>query len=264
LRGVGIAVPASVGNGRLVQASGLGWRNVDVIDQLGVRAAVPVTVGNDATLAGLAEVRRGAAVGASVALHIAVEVGIGGVLLDHGRPIASSTGASGEFGHLPFGDPARPCPCGARGCWDVDADARALVRYAGGRPGRNPRTAADAVLTRAAGGDADARAAVHQVAHSLGRGLAGIVNALDPAVVTLSGLAVDLLAVDRPVVNAAYRAGLMRFHRRNAPPLLAARFPADGSLRGAAELAFDGVLSDAGLDDWQAAHTGPEPEENTR
>jgi predicted NBD/HSP70 family sugar kinase len=303
LRGVGIAVPASVSNGRLVQASSLGWRDVDVLDKLGLGTAVPVTVGNDATLAGLAEARRGAAVGASVALHIAVEVGIGGVLLDKGRPVVGSTGAGGEFGHLPFGDPAQRCPCGARGCWDVDADARALIRYAGRRPGRNPRTAAAAVLAQAAllagrgrtGAPARAaRTAVHartagptdpashptaasqaagaaalravqQVAGNLGRGLAGLVNALDPEVVTLSGLAVELLAVARPVVEDAYQAGLMRFRRRDPPPLLVAGFPADGSLRGAAELTFDRVLSDAGLDDWQAARTGQAPtEEDTR
>jgi predicted NBD/HSP70 family sugar kinase len=261
LRGVGIAVPASVGNGRLVQASSLGWRDVDVIDLLSLPAALPVLVGNDATLAGLAEARRGAAVGASVALHITVEVGIGGVLLDRGQPMVGSTGSGGEFGHLPFGDPGQRCPCGARGCWDVDADARALVRHAGRRPARNPRTAAAAVLASAAGRagvtEPAARVAVERVAGSLGRGLAGLVNALDPEVVTLSGLAVDLLGVAGRVVEDAYRAGLMRFRRRAAPPLLAARFPADGSLRGAAELTFDRVLSDAGLDAWQAAHASP-------
>jgi predicted NBD/HSP70 family sugar kinase len=112
------------------------------------------------------------------------------------------------------------------------------------------------VLARAAAGDAAAGAAVQRVGRSLGRGLAGIVNALDPEVVTLSGLAVDLLATARPVIEDAYRAGLMAFRRRAAPPLRSAGFPADGSLRGAAELAFDRVLCDAGLDDWQAAHTG--------
>lgn len=281
LRGIGIAAPASVGDGRLVQASSLGWRDVDVVAELRAGAVlppVPVIVGNDATLAGLAEARRGAAAGASLALHITVEVGIGGVLLEQGRPIAGSTGSGGEFGHLPFGDPDLRCPCGARGCWDVDADARALLRYAGRRPGRNPRTAAAALLARAAAGPAadgpaaDERAAVERVAGNLGRGLAGLVNALDPAVVTLSGLAVDLLAVAGPELAAAYRAGLMRFRRPAAPPLLVARFPADGSLRGAAELTFDRVLSAAGLDAWQAARTGhgaragagPAEEEDTR
>ena len=41
----------------------------------------PVLAGNDATLAGLAEARRGVLRGVPVALHLHVATGIGGVLL---------------------------------------------------------------------------------------------------------------------------------------------------------------------------------------
>jgi hypothetical protein len=43
----------------------------------------------------------------------------------------------------------------------------------------------------------------------------------------------------------------MRFRRTDPPPLVPAKFPDEGSLRGAAELAFDTILSDAGIDRWQ-------------
>jgi predicted NBD/HSP70 family sugar kinase len=209
-----------------------------------------VLIGNDATLGGVAEARRGAGLGADVALHLTVEVGIGGALLDHGRPVAGSTGAGGEFGHLPFGDPARRCPCGADGCWDLDFDGRTLARRLGLGGLDDPRTATATVLARARAGDPAAVAMADAAATSLGRGTAGLVNALDPEVVTLSGLAATLLEVAEPRITDAYRRGLMRFRRLSPPPLTAARFPDDGALHGAAELAFDLVLSDAGIDAW--------------
>ncbi|MFC4532671.1 ROK family transcriptional regulator [Sphaerisporangium dianthi] len=253
LRAIGISVPGTISDGRLVAAATLGWRDVDMARRLALTAPPPVVVGNDATMAGVAEARRGAAAGAGVTLSLTVEVGIGGVLLEHGRATTGATGAGGEFGHMPFGDPALECPCGARGCWDVEVDGRALARLMGDPPPAAPRSAAEAVLRRARDGDAAARSAADQVARNLGRGVAGLVNALDPHVVTLSGLAVAIMDVAGPSVRAAYESGLMAFRRPAPPPLLRARFHEDGSLRGAAELAFDAVLCEAGLQEWRRA-----------
>ena len=90
------------------------------------------------------------------------------------------------------------------------------------------------------------------MATSLGRGTAGLVNALDPEVVTLSGMAAALLGAARPQIEDAYTRGLMLFRRTDPPPVILASFPDDGALRGAAELAFDLVLSEAGIDAWHA------------
>ena len=254
LRAVGVALPGIISGGRLIQASHLGWHDVDVAAGL-PQLALPVVIGNDATLGGVTEARRGAAIGADLALHLTVEVGLGGALLDHGRPVAGSTGAGGEFGHLPFGDPARHCPCGADGCWDLDFDGRTLARRLRIPDHDDPRTATETVMDQARAGDPAALAIVHELAASLGRGTAGLVNALDPRVVTLSGLAAALLDVAGPQIEAAYRRGLMRFRRSDAPAVIPARFPEDGALRGAAELAFDLVLSEAGIDAWLQART---------
>uniref|UniRef100_UPI001C5DF1B0 ROK family transcriptional regulator n=1 Tax=Pseudonocardia nigra TaxID=1921578 RepID=UPI001C5DF1B0 len=176
VQAVGIAVAATVQRGRVVQAASLGWGPVD-LGPLTAGVGVPMVVDNDATLAGVAEARGGAAAGAATALHITVEVGIGGTLVVDGRPLRGATGAGGEFGHLPLGDRGLRCPCGALGCWDLTVDGRALARHLGDAPPRDPRTYARAVLARP---DAAARAAVDAAAASLGAGVAGLVNALAP------------------------------------------------------------------------------------
>jgi predicted NBD/HSP70 family sugar kinase len=252
IRAVSVAVPATVQGDRVVQASNLGWRDVS-LEPLRPDPSVPLLVGNDASLGGVAEARRGRGNRAGVVLHLTIEVGVGGVLVVGGQPVTGATGAGGEFGHLPFGDPARRCPCGARGCWDLEVDGRAMARTLARRIPRDPRTAGERILAAAASGDPAAGAAVRAAAAAFGRGTGALVNALDPDLVTISGLAIGLAEQAPATLERAYRDALMRFRRRHPPPLVASALGDDGILAGAAEIAFDTVLSDHGLRAWTAS-----------
>ncbi|MEJ2889932.1 ROK family transcriptional regulator [Actinomycetospora aeridis] len=247
---VGLAAPAPISDDGLVRATELAW---DAVDLGPVTAAldercpdpVPLLVGNDATLAGVAEARTGAAAGAGTAVYLTVEVGLGGALLLDGLPHLGAHGQAGEYGHLPFGDPARPCSCGATGCWGPEVDGRALARRLGDPPPGDPRSYALGVLERAAGGDAAAVHAVCGVAAALARGVAGLVAVHDPDVVVLGGLARGLRAA--PGFDEAYRRGLMAFRRDDPVPVRDAVHGDDGTLHGAAALALDHATSAEGL-----------------
>jgi predicted NBD/HSP70 family sugar kinase len=190
----------------------------------------------------VAEALRGAARGVPVALHLTVEVGVGGVLLVEGRPVLGATGAGGEFGHVPFGDPGLACPCGATGCWDVTVDGRAMARALGRPAPADPRAFAGEVLAAARAGDGPARAAVEQAAAALGRGVGALLNALDPAVVTLGGLGVDLLESAGGVFSAAVLRAAMTWRRSALPPIVPAVLGSRGPSIGAAESALAAVL----------------------
>ncbi|MEU4701151.1 ROK family transcriptional regulator [Nonomuraea dietziae] len=251
VRAVGVAVAATVQHGRVVQAATLGWDAVD-LGALASDARLPLLIGNDATLAGVAEAREGAAAGAATALHVMIEVGVGGTLVVDGRPVSGATGAGGEFGHLPLGEPGLRCPCGATGCWDLAVDGRAIARHLGEPPPDDPRTYALAAIARTSA-DAATAAAVGRTAGSFGGGLAGLINALDPDVVTLGGLAQPLRAAATPEFEAALTGGLMRFRRADPPRVVAAVLGQDGALHGAALTALDHVLTEAGMNAWTAA-----------
>lgn len=240
LRAVGVAIPGTVHGHTVVEATNLRWRGVD----LRGLTDLPLAVGNDASLAGVAEALRGAARDASVALHLTVEVGVGGVLIVEGRPVLGAAGAGGEFGHLPFGDPARHCPCGARGCWDLEVDGRAMARHAGRRAPRDPRAYAERTLTAARAGDPAAERACEATAAALGRGIGALLNAVDPAVVTLGGLGADLLAVAGPALHDGVRRGAMAWRRDALPPVLPAALGSTGPAIGAAESAMALVLTE--------------------
>ncbi|GAB3835138.1 ROK family transcriptional regulator [Kribbella italica] len=249
LQAVALAVPGTVRGLELLQASTLSWNDVDlspVVEGTGLF----LVAGNDATLAGVAEARTGAAAGAGTALHLIVEVGIGGTLLLDGVPVGGASGTAGEYGHTPYGDRSVRCPCGARGCWDLEIDGRALARHLGEPVPEDPYSYADDLLRRH---PAHAEAAIAKVAEALGAGLAGLVNAHDPAVITLGGLAVPLRAAAPAAFASAYEDNLMTFRRSAPPPVLEAAHPTDGVLRGAGALGIDHLTSEPALTAWEAA-----------
>ncbi|MGK5679555.1 ROK family transcriptional regulator [Actinoplanes sp. URMC 104] len=248
LRALGVSVPGTVSPALRLDASGPGWHDADLTAlhpaSLRPTSAAPLIVaGNDASLAAAAESARGAAVGASVALHLRIEGGLGGAIVDHGRLVIGATGSSGEFGHMPFGDPAVACACGAHGCWGTAVDGTALARLLGRPAPPDPVAFARQVI--ASPGAAE-QAAVRTVAAALGRGAAGLVNGLDADLVTLGSIGADLLAAAPDELHAAYRSGLMAIRRARPPLLLPAALGPDGPLAGAAESAWSALLSQLG------------------
>src|SRR5436305_7557992 len=131
---VGVAVPGLTAGTRVLDASMLGWREVELD---AISAGLPLIAGNDATMAAVAEARVHPAAG--VLLHLVLEVGIGGALVLEGRPAQGARGLAGEFGHLPFGDPDQVCGCGARGCWGLSFDPRRLASRLGEPEPADPR-----------------------------------------------------------------------------------------------------------------------------
>lgn len=245
--GIGVTVPGPTVGERLEHATLLGWRDVD-LSQVAPTPDIPVVVGNDATMAAMAEARLHTP---RTLLHIVVEVGLGGAFIVDGRPVPSSHGLQGEFGHLPFGDPGSRCPCGALGCWTLAFDVPQVARQAGLRVGPDPRGVLHRLFTdsRPSGRAGQTREAL---AADLGRGIAGLVNALDPDVVTLGGLAPELRATSPAGFDEALLDGLMTVHRERRPTIVNARAGDDAPLVGVGVSVFDRVLDAELLGRWAA------------
>jgi predicted NBD/HSP70 family sugar kinase len=255
--GIGVAVPSPVDGGMMVQPTLPDWQDIDVAAVLGPgRFPGPVLAGNDATLAGLAEARRGVLRGISVALHLHVATGIGGVLLSGGLPATGAHGSAGEFGHMPLTGGDERCRCGCTGCWELDAGARGLLRAAG-RAEQGDRVAQAEQIIATAAGDPRSGRALTRVAAALGRGIGSLVNAMDPEAVGLSGLAAGMYQADPDAVTAGYLSTLMRFRRGDPPALLPSSLGSLSALTGASELVFDAFLTARGLGAW------PLPEQKT-
>jgi predicted NBD/HSP70 family sugar kinase len=217
----------------------LGWRDVDIA-RVAPGPDLPLVVANDATMAAVAEARLHTPRPRTL-LHLVVEIGVGGAFVVNGRPVPSARGLHGEFGHLPLGNREQRCPCGALGCWTVAFDAPQVARRAGLRVGPDPRAWLHELFTDPRP-SARVRSTREALAADLGRGAAGLINALDPELVTLGGLAAELRASCPGAFADAVRTGLMTAHRDRPPDIVAARASEDAPLIGAGLSVFDHVL----------------------
>ncbi|MEO7664317.1 MAG: ROK family protein, partial [Candidatus Limnocylindrales bacterium] len=243
---VGIAVAGVVSRaGGLIRfAPNMGWVDVPLVHQLGAALGlgVPIDVANESDLGALAELRRGAARGADDVLYAHAEVGVGGGIIVDGRPLDGVGGYGGEIGHMPINPAGRPCRCGSIGCWETEVGEGALLARAG-YPLDGGRPAVDALIADAAAGGPVALAAIQETGAWLGRGLAGLVNILNPRRVVLGGI----FARIHPFVHDIVERDLDRF-ALVAPRQLVSVVPStlglDAPLVGAAELAFEPLLAD--------------------
>lgn len=205
--GIGFGGPVDSTHGRVVTSHHVeGWRDFDLGEWCRSRLGLPMALGNDADLAGLAEARLGAGRNCDPVFYITVGTGIGGGLIVAGRPYQGHGLAAAEIGHLRPGlDAETPhdiLESHAAG-WGIAARAQACLHSP------DPAQAADCANLRTycanrvdqltARHVADAaskgnRLALDVMSHAtraLGWGIAQMITLLSPAVVVMGGGVAD-------------------------------------------------------------------------
>jgi len=240
----GVAVPGMVRrhDGQVRQAPNLGWRDVPLGHELAEALQLPVAVGNDADLGIRAEHVRGAAAGVEDAVYLSGHSGLGAGIFAGGSPLGGRAGYAGEVGHSLVNPDGLPCHCGSTGCWETECGEERLFELAGRPPGGGLAGVRE-VVAAASKGDAPAHAALLHVATWLGRGTANVVNVLNPEVVIMGGALEAVLVAAGDTVRVEFEsAGLAALVQQVR--LVSPHLGADSTLLGAAELAFDPLLSD--------------------
>lgn len=190
---VGVGAPGSISprsgvmrNANSTYLNGRRFRE-DLVAALGRE----VRLANDANCLALSEVVDGAAFGSQVAFAIIIGTGCGGGLVVNGRLVEGANGIGGEWGHMPLPWPTREefdatqCWCGQRGCLETWVSGSGLQRdyvQAGGDSLDGP-----SIIGQMRAGNALASAAFDRYVSRLGRGIAALVNAIDPDTFVLGG-----------------------------------------------------------------------------
>jgi glucokinase len=158
-----------------------GWTRVPVCREIKRRMGVPVRLQNDANACALAEWRWGAARGTRNAAFLTFGTGLGAGLILDGRLYAGTNDLAGEVGHWRLREQG-PAGYGKAGSFEGFCSGGGISRAdARGRP-------AHEVFAAARKGEAAARRVVEQAARELGRGLALLVDVLNPEVIVIGSI----------------------------------------------------------------------------
>jgi predicted NBD/HSP70 family sugar kinase len=244
LSAVSVAVAGVVReDGVVVVAPNLEWRDAAIADPLRheLDIDVPVLVANDADLATLAELTRGAGVGSRDFVGLWGEVGVGAGIVVGGTLIRGRAGFAGEVGHLPVRPGGRPCHCGSRGCWETEVGEDGVLR-AVGIDGEGGPLVIDRIVAAAEAGDPRTLDGLRSIGRWLGIGLVGLANTLDPDRIALGGM----FGRFHPYVRESIASELAsrRWMAAGHVEIVAARLRQDAPLLGAAEVALESVLED--------------------
>ena len=190
---VGIGIPGlydpAAGTTRFLVNIPGAWAGRPVAGPVGSALGVPAALINDARAFGLAELRLGAARGASSMVGLTLGTGIGGVFAVDGRVHQGHDGTGGELGHQTLDPDGPPCGCGNRGCLEAFARADRIAAACG-------TDTAEAAFIAARAGDPAAVAGLAMIGRYLGIGIANMIVVVNPDVVVIGGgisAAFDLL-----------------------------------------------------------------------
>lgn len=193
---VGLGIPGSISpaTGLVRNANSTVLNGRPLPRDLEARLARPLRFENDANCFAFSEASDGAGQGARTVFGVILGTGVGGGLVVDGRVRGGANGIAGEWGHLELpsrGEPALPstrCWCGRANCIETYLSGPAIAADHA-RANANDAGACDAAALagRAAGGDAAAAATLARHRARLARGLAIVVDVLDPDVVVLGG-----------------------------------------------------------------------------
>ena len=236
---VGIGTPGAISpfTGRLRNANSV-WLNDRPLDvDLQQALGRPLRLANDADCFTLSEAIGGAAAGAGTVFGVIIGTGTGGGIVVDGRLLQGPNAIAGEWGHNPLPWPrpdelpGPPCYCGKHGCIETFCSGPALSADLKRVSGKALDGAA--IVAAAAGGDADAEAALARHEGRLARALAAVINVLDPEVIILGGGLSNLQHLYRrlPVLIAQHV-----FADGLATRILPPRFGDSSGVRGAAML----------------------------
>ena len=190
---VGAGIPGSISaKTGLVKNANSTWLNGMPFDKdLSEAMNREVRLANDANCLAVSEATDGAAAGKHVVFGVILGTGCGGGVAIGGKVHAGPNGDGGEWGHIPLPwpkeeeNPGPACYCGKDGCMEMWVSGTGLARDYRNVTGKD-RSSRDIIADFLAG-EADATAAVDRLEDRLARGMASIVNILDPDVFVIGG-----------------------------------------------------------------------------
>jgi fructokinase len=189
---VGVCIPGAISNrSGTVKNANSTWLNGQPLDRdLAAALSRPIRCENDANCFALSEATDGAASGSRFVFAAILGTGCGAGIAVDGRVHRGPNSVAGEWGHnqlawrTPEDSLSELCYCGREHCLEMYVSGTGLERdYAALTTGDS----AVNIVQHADGGDELALGVLDRYEDRLARGLAAVVNTVDPDVIVLGG-----------------------------------------------------------------------------
>ena len=123
---IGIAIPGTVSNNKIVKAVNLGINDYNLASRLKEILNIDVKLKNDAKCAALAEKKYGELNQYQDSIFLSIGTGVGGAVIFNGKLLEAKNVPGFEFSHIVIQKNGTLCNCGKRGCFETYASMKRL------------------------------------------------------------------------------------------------------------------------------------------
>ncbi len=189
--GVGIPGTLSASTGKIKNANTVELIGKSFDKDLQKAIDRPIRLANDANCFALSEAVDGAGKGSTSVFGVIIGTGTGGGIVVDGKVVLGLNGIGGEWGHNPLPwpklseVPGPECYCGLNGCIETYLSGPGLKASYQRLTGHILEPVE--IMKLFDSGDSEARTVIGDYVNRLARGLASIINVLDPEVIVLGG-----------------------------------------------------------------------------
>ncbi len=236
---VGIGAPGAISpaTGLMKNSNSACLNGKPFLDDLKKALGKVVIIENDANCFALSEAVDGAAKGKEIVFGVIIGTGTGAGVVINQQVIRGANAISGEWGHnpLPWPNtnelPGLDCYCGKQGCIETWLSGVGISRNF--EKSYQRTLTAESIVLAAEVGDQACEQALRDYEDRLARGLAHVINILDPQVIVLGG---GMSNIARLYQNVPARWGQYVFSDSVSTRLVPPMYGDSSGVRGAAWL----------------------------
>ena len=199
---------------------------------------VPVFVENEANAGAHGEKEFGVAKNYENLIYVSVSTGIGIGIIMKNELYRGVKGLAGEMGHITIDLNGLKCSCGNRGCWELYASEKALLKSL---PHHLQKSSLQELTEQANQNNPEILMALENFGYYLGIGLTSILNTFNPEAVIIRNDVIEALPM---VLNSVRNSISLRIHHQfaNSYDLLLSSLGKNATALGASSLVIEHFL----------------------
>ena len=231
---IGIAIPGTVSENKIIKAVNLGIENYDLGSKLKEILHMEVKLKNDAKCAALAEQKYGELEPYQNSIFLCIGTGVGGAVIFNGKLLEPKGVPGFEFSHTIIQKNGTLCNCGKRGCFETYASIKRFKEKISKEYNLNSidgEVIRDFIIKNE--NDPRLKYMIHNYVEDLSIGISNIINIFEPEAICIGGSFAEYEKILYNPLKQTLLNGNLLFNKRDDIIIKHAKLKNDAGIIGA-------------------------------
>ena len=234
IESIGIAIPGTVTENKIIKAVNLGIEDYDLATNLEKILKIPVKLKNDAKCAALAEQKYGELSNYDNSIFLCIGTGVGAAAIYNGKMLEPEDVPGFEFSHTIIQKDGELCNCGKRGCFETYASLKRFKQRISDRFDLNTLSGKEIRKFIAENPDDQMiKEMIKEYVDYFSIGISNIINIFEPDAICIGGSFSEYGSIFFEPLKETLLQGNLLFNHRNEIIIKYAKLKNDAGIIGA-------------------------------